>query len=265
VETGPVEIDFPIPFVAVVALARPPVNALDRATRERLLETFDALQEREDVRAIVLTGRGTVFCAGADIKERQSLAQGDLARATRLTREAFFGILDSAQPVIAAVNGPALGAGFVLAACCDMIFASERAVFAMPEIDVGLGGGASFLQRILPPGKMRRMMLTGERVPASELHRLGAVESCVGEDELLPVALHAASVIASKSPAAVRTIRASFCSVESLGLRDGFRLEQAYTTELSKTDDASEARQAFLEKRQAMFGRHGFEAGRPRE
>lgn len=250
-----VEVDVPVPNVALVTLARPPVNALGREIREELLAVFDALQDRDDVRAIVLTARGKVFCAGADIKEKQTLgaAPGDHTRANRLTREAFFCVLDSAKPVLAAVNGAALGAGFVMAACCDMIFASENAVFAMPEIDVGLGGGASFLQRILPLSKMRRMMLTGERVPAAELYRLGAIEACVPEAELLPAALAVAAAIAAKSPAAVRTIRGSFSTVASLPQREGFRFEQNYTTELSKTPDAEEARRAFIEKRKANF------------
>ena len=162
-------------------------------------------------------------------------------------------ILDSGKPVVAAVNGAALGAGFVLAACCDLIFAADTAVFGMPEIDVGMGGGASFLQRILPPSKVRRMMLTGERVPAAELYRLGAVESCVPGAQLLPAALEVASAIAAKSPAAVRTIRESFLTVEGLGLREGFRVEQNYITPLSKTPEAQEARRAFLEKRKPVF------------
>lgn len=249
------EVETAVPFVAVVALARPPVNALGREIREELVRTFDSLQDRDDVRAIVLTARGKVFCAGADIKEKQALgaAGGDHSRANRLTREAFYCILDSSKPVIAAVNGAALGAGFVLAACCDMIFAAESAVFGMPEIDVGLGGGASLLQRILPLSKMRRMMLTGERIPAAELYRLGAVEACLPSAELLPAALAVATAIASKSPAAVRRIRDSFSTVEALTLREGFRLEQNYTTELSKTPDAEEARRAFLEKRRPAF------------
>ncbi|MEO8303137.1 MAG: enoyl-CoA hydratase/isomerase family protein [Betaproteobacteria bacterium] len=249
------EVEVAAPFVAIVALARPPVNALGRDLREELLRTFDALQDRNDVRAIVLTARGKVFCAGADIKEKQALgsAPGDHLRANRLTREAFYCILDSSKPVIAAVNGAALGAGFVLAACCDLIFAADTAVFGMPEIDVGLGGGASFLQRILPPSKMRRMMLTGERVPAAELHRLGAVEACLPDAQLLPAALGVAATIAAKAPSAVRTIRESFLTVEGLGLREGFKLEQNYTTTLSKTEDAEEARRAFLEKRKPVY------------
>jgi enoyl-CoA hydratase/carnithine racemase len=250
-----IEVEMAAPFVAVVALARPPVNALGRQIREELLRTFDTLLDRDEVRAIVLTARGKVFCAGADLKEKQALgsAEGDHARANRLTREAFYCILDSSKPVLAAVNGPALGAGFVMAACCDMIFAAESAVFAMPEIDVGLGGGASFLQRILPTSKMRRMMLTGERIEAAELYRLGVIEACVPESQLLPTALEVAAAIASKSPAAVRRIRESFSTVEGLGLREGFRLEQNYTTELAKTPDAAEARRAFVEKRKPVF------------
>jgi enoyl-CoA hydratase len=255
VEPTLLEVDVPVPFVAVVALARPPVNALGREIREELVQTFDSLQDRQDVRAIVLTGRGKVFCAGADIKEKQALvdADGEHLRANRLTRDAFYCVLDSRKPVIAAVNGAALGAGFVLASCCDMIFAAESAVFGMPEIDVGLGGGASFLQRILPRSKLRRMMLTGERIPAAELYRLGAVEGCVPPPELLPAALAVATMIASKSPAAVQRIRDSFATVEALPFREGFRLEQNYTTELSKTPDAKEARRAFLEKRKPAF------------
>ena len=103
------------------------------------------------------------------------------------------------------------------------------------------------------PSKMRRMMLTGERIPAAELYRLGAVEACVPPAELLPAALAVATVMASKSPAAVRRIRDSFSTVEALALREGFRIEQNYTTELSKTDDAAEARRAFLEKRKPVF------------
>jgi enoyl-CoA hydratase len=250
-----IEIDIAVPHVAVVALARPPVNALNRELREAFVRTFDELQDRTDVRVIVLTGRGKVFCAGADIKEKQTLARadGDYNRANRLIRDAFQCVLDSSKPVIAAVNGAALGAGFVLTACCDMIFASETALFGMPEIDVGQGGGASFLQRILPLSKMRRMMLTGERIPAAELYRLGVLEACVPEAQLLPAALDVASTIAAKRPSAVRAVREAFLTVESLGLREGFRLEQSYTTALSTSPDAEEARRAFFEKRKPFF------------
>jgi enoyl-CoA hydratase len=237
--------------VAVVALDRPPVNALSSEARLALIAAFDALEANADVRAIVLTAKGKVFCAGADIKEKATLAgePADYLRANRLTRDGFFCILDSSKPVIAAVQGAALGAGCVLAACCDMIFTAETAVFSLPEIDVGQGGGASFMQRILPPSKLRRMMLTGERVPAAEFYRLGAVEACVSDGELMPAALGMASLIAAKPPGAVRRIRSTFSTVEALGVRDGFHVEQAYTTELSRSAEGVAARKAFFERR----------------
>jgi enoyl-CoA hydratase len=241
---------FPAPFVALVTLDRPPVNALDSATRTGFVALLEELHEREDCRCIVLAAAGKVFCAGADIREKQGLGAkpGELMRADRVTRDAFFTLLDIAKPVICAVQGGALGAGFVLAACCDMILAAEEAWFSMPEIDVGQGGGASFLQRILPPSKVRRMLLTGERVPAAELHRLGAVESIHPAAELLPAAIALAATIAQKSPTAVRRIRGSFGTVEALSLREGFRLEQGYTTELSRSPEADAARRAFFAK-----------------
>src|SRR5579872_4081018 len=236
------------PNVAVVTLDRPPVNALSRDARLALIAAFDALEADADVRAIVLTAKGRVFCAGADIKEKAALAgePAGYVRANRLTRDGFFCILDSSKPVVAAVQGAALGAGCVLAACCDMIFAAETAVFGLPEIDVGQGGGASFMQRILPPSKVRRMMLTGERVPAAEFYRLGAVEACLPDAELMPAALAMASAIAAKPPAAVRRIRSAFSTVEALTPRDGFHVEQAYTTELSRSPEGAAARQAFF-------------------
>lgn len=250
-----IRVDLVRDHIAVLTLDRPPVNAMGRQIREQFVETMESLGERDDVRAIVLTASGKVFCAGADIKEKRDLVEGssNYARANRLTRDSFLVLNESPKPVIAAVNGPALGAGLVMAACCDLIVASTEAWFQMPEIDVGLGGGGSFLQRILPPGKMRRMMLTGERVSAAEFYRLGAVEECVPAEELLPRAIEIAEVIAAKSPRAVAAIRRNFDLVAHLGLYEGFRAEQKYITELSRTPDAAEARLAFIEKRKPNF------------
>jgi enoyl-CoA hydratase len=163
----------------------------------------------------------------------------------------FFAIADHPKPVIAAVQGAAVGAGCVLAACCDFIFAAETAFFALPEIDVGQGGGGAFLGRILPRGKVRRMALTGERVSAAEFYRLGAVEACLPAGELLPAAIATAAKIAAKNPRALARVRGAFAAVEALGLRDGFRMEQVYTTELSRSPDGEAARAAFLAKRES--------------
>jgi enoyl-CoA hydratase len=242
-------------FVATVTLNRPPVNAFGRAIRQEMIAVFDALHDRKDVRAIVLTGSGRIFCAGADIKERTLMTgePGEYGRLNRLVREVFYSVMECSKPVIVAVNGPALGAGFALTLCCDIIVAAQDAVFAMPEVDVGLAGGVKFLQRHLTPSKARRLLLTGQRVPAAELYRLGVVEECVPSDQLMPTAMGIARDIAAKSPLAVQMLKQSFNTVENLTLRDGYRVEQDMTVELSRSDDAREAKQAFLEKRKPVF------------
>lgn len=242
-------------YVATVVLNRPPVNALGRAIREELLATFDELHDRDDVRAVVFTASGRTFCAGADIKERTNLTgrPGEYRELNRLVREVFHAVIQCGKPVVAAVNGPALGAGFAMALCCDILLASEQAVFGMPEVDVGLAGGVKFLQRHFTPSQARMLLITGRRVPAAELYRLGVLQAVVPPDALLPEAMKVAREIATKSPLAVRMLKTSFNVVENLSLEDGYRIEQDMTIELSKTEDAQEAKQAFVEKRKPVF------------
>jgi enoyl-CoA hydratase len=241
--------------VATVTLARPPVNALGRAIREELLATFDELHDRDDVRAVILTANGPTFCAGADIKERAKLTgkPGEYRELNRLVREVFYAVMQCSKPVIAAVNGPALGAGFVIALCCDLILASEDAIFGMPEVDVGLAGGVKFLQRYFTPSQARMLLITGRRLPAAELWRLGVLQAVVPASNLLPEATKLAREIAAKSPLAVRMLKMSFNAVENLSLEDGYRIEQDMTVELSKSEDAQEAKRAFVEKRKPVF------------
>ena len=165
--------------IAVITLDRPPVNATSVQMRGEITQAFDAMGDRDDVRVVIFTAAGRVFCAGADIKERTTLTgeAGEYSALNRLTREMFYSILECPKPVIAAVNGAALGAGMALALCCDILLASEDAIFGMPEIDVGLAGGVKYLQRHLPPSRARRMLLTGKRFPAADFYRLGVLEA----------------------------------------------------------------------------------------
>jgi enoyl-CoA hydratase len=155
--------------------------------------------------------------------------------------------------VIAAANGPALGAGLALILSCDIILASENAFFAMPEIDVGLAGGASFITQHLGRSFARSMYFTGRRIPAAEFYRRGVIEACLPRDQLLPAALDLAREIASKSPVAMREAKRAFNTVEEMPRRDAYRFEQSVTVALSHTEDAREAQQAFAEKRKPIF------------
>lgn len=241
-------------YVAVVRLNKPPVNALDRATRQRLIDVFDEVSERADIRVAILTGTGKYFCSGADLKDRPDPEKaGDFLGHNRLTRETGNAIRECAKPVIAAVNGPALGAGFGLMAACDIFLACEDASFAMPEINVGLAGGVSMLRTMFGRSFTRRMFFTGMRVPAAELYRRGVLDEVLPPDELLPAALRLAQEMASKSPLALAYAKQAANMMDLMPQRDGYRFEQNITMALSKTEDAKEARQAFLEKRQPVY------------
>jgi len=240
--------------VAVVRLDKPPVNALDRATRRRLIEIFDEVSERPDVRVAILTGTGKFFCSGADLKDRPNADKaGDFLDHNRWTRETGNAIRECAKPVIAAVNGPALGAGFGLMASCDIFLASEDATFAMPEINVGLAGGVSMLRTMVGRSFTRRMFFTGMKVPAAELYRRGVIDEVVPAEQLMPLALEIAQEIASKAPLAIAYAKQAANMMDLMPQRDGYRFEQNFTMALARTEDAQEARQAFLEKRKPVY------------
>lgn len=241
--------------IATVTLDRPPVNAQNSAARERLIEVFDELSDREDVRVVILTGAGKLFSAGADIKERGDIAAklGAYRRNNRTVRETFNAIRDCEKPVIAAVNGGAIGAGCVLALSCDILFVSDAAYFAMTELDVGLAGGAKFLTEHFGRSAAREMYFTSRRVTADELYRRGVVQEVLAADQLMPRALETAGIIAAKSPVAVRLVKRAFGIIETMPTKEAYRFEQTVTVELSKTEDTKEAQRAFVEKRKPVF------------
>lgn len=250
---GPVRLEVS-DHIALVTLDRPPVNALNRAARAALVEVFDEISEREDIRVAVLTGAGKTFCAGADLKDRPDPERkGDFLAHNRITRETGNAIRECNKPVIAAVNGPALGAGFGLMAACDIFIASENATFGMPEINVGLAGGISMLRTIFGRSTTRRMFYTGMRLTARDLFERNIIEACTAPEDLIPQAMEIAAEIASKSPIAIAYAKQAANMVDLMPQRDAYRFEQNFTMALSKTEDAREARTAFIEKRKPVF------------
>jgi enoyl-CoA hydratase len=241
--------------IAVATIDKPPVNAQARPLREELIRVFDALSDREDVRAVVLTAKGKVFSAGADVKERVGLAKdpGDYVRHNRITREFFYAVSDCTKPVIVAANGPAIGAGFALMLSADIILASEDCWVQMPELDVGLAGGSRLLMEHFSRSMARYMYFTARKISAQELHRLGVITACVPRDRLMDEAMQIAREIAAKSPIAVRWVKRAFNVVEEMPYRDAYRFEQTITHDLSHTEDTKEAQAAFVEKRRPVF------------
>lgn len=241
--------------VAVVTMRRPPVNAQNRRFREEIIRIFDTLHDTPEVRAVILTGEGRAFSAGADLKERPGLADepGAYPRHNRLVRAAFDCVMECEKPVIAAINGPAIGAGCVLALCCDILLASEEAFLSMTEVDVGLAGGVRHVLRHFGQSDARLMIMTARRMTGPELYRMNVVSACVPGGTLMEAAQGIAQEIAGKVPLAVRAAKRSFTLTEELPLHEGYRYEQSQTVALSATEDTREAWRAFAEKRRPVF------------
>jgi len=241
--------------VATILLANPPVNALSTDMMNELSWVLDRISETPEVRAVVLSGQGKIFCAGADLKSRGETIKGpgDLPQHSRRTRECFHAIRECAKPVVGAINGAALGAGLAIVASCDILIAASTAVVGLPEINVGLLGGGRHGMRLFGHSRLRRMMLTGLRVDGDELYRLGIVEAAMPADALMDRAMELARELASKSPLATVLAKQTLNAIEDMSLRDGYRYEQDMTAAIAKTEDAQEARRAFLEKRAPVF------------
>src|SRR5437667_12146873 len=175
--------------IVTVMLNRPPVNALTLVLYQQIAETFEALGTRTDVHCAIFTGAGTrAFCAGLDLKEFLAATPEQDPERAAIVRRTFSAVRHCAIPVIAAVNGPALGAGCVLASVCDIRIATSTATFGLPEINVGRCGGGAHIGRHVPQGMLRKMFFTGRPISAEEAYRIGLVQEGVAPERLMDVA-----------------------------------------------------------------------------
>jgi enoyl-CoA hydratase len=240
--------------IVTVAIDRTPVNALTLALYEQIAETFEELGKRTDVHCAVLTGHGTkAFCAGLDLREFLAATPEQDPQRAAIVRRTFGAVRHCAIPVIAAVNGPALGAGAVLASVCDIRIAATNATFGLPEINVGRCGGGAHIGRLIPQGMLRKMFFTGRPISAQEAFRVGLVEEVVAADQLMESALQLAGIISEKAPLGLRLGKKALNEIEFLPVEEGYAREQTYSTQLMHTQDAREATRAVVEKRAPVF------------
>lgn len=241
--------------VAVLALQRPEaLNAINMKMRAELREALDALRRDPDVGAAVLTGGGDkAFSAGMDLREFSKTQAGvPVTEMRRFRWEQGEGLAAFDKPIIAAVNGVAVGGGVELALLCDIVFAAEGASFAFGEVKRGLmpgNGGTQRLSRRIGQARALEMILTGRTVPAAEALAIGLVEYLVPREELLPRAIALAGEMAANAPVAVRMAKNAVVRGAEMSLADGLRVEQDLASLLYTTDDAREGPLAFLEKR----------------
>jgi enoyl-CoA hydratase len=244
--------------IATVTVNRPDkLNALNEKCKLELKDVFSALKSNPDVDAVILTGSGEkAFVAGADIAE---LAKLDAKTGKELAEsgQAIFDVIQHlGKPVIAAVNGYALGGGCELAMACHVRIASENAKFGQPEVVLGIipgYGGTQRLPRLIGVGRAAELILTGNQIDADEALRIGLVNKVVPQAELMPTALSMAKTIISKGQVAVRIALKAINATLETPLSEGLRVEAALFGECCGTEDFKEGAKAFLEKRKPGF------------
>ncbi|MFQ3324488.1 MAG: enoyl-CoA hydratase [Pseudomonadales bacterium] len=238
--------------IAELVLDQPPVNAFDSHGWFAIADEITRLGQDDEVRVIIIAATGKGFCAGVDIKE---LAQDSnkILDVNRGNYNTFKAIHLNPKPVIVALHSFVLGGGIGIAGAADILVASTCTRFGVPEIDRGAMGGGAHLQRMFPVQKVRYMYFTGEFIDADEAYRLGAVEKVVPLDKLRETAFSIAGKIAEKSPAMVKLAKEALTGIEDGNLEDKYRWEQGFTYEAYKMGDSQEARDAFIEKRDADF------------
>jgi enoyl-CoA hydratase len=244
--------------VAVVTVNRPKVlNALNSQTIDELERAMRACQDDDAVRAIVLTGAGDkAFVAGADINELAVLSPADGQRHGRRGQAVFDFIEQLGKPVIAAINGFALGGGCELAMACTLRIAAETARLGQPEINLGIipgYAGSQRLPRLVGKGRALEILLTGDMVPAARAYEIGLVNKVVPAGELMAEAKKLATALAAKAPIATRYIIEAVNHGMEMSLADGQFLEGTLFGLVASTDDMKEGTKAFLEKRQAAW------------
>jgi enoyl-CoA hydratase/carnithine racemase len=247
--------------IAYVTINRPEkLNALNRKVMEELLDCFQALQKNDDVRVVILTGSGEkAFVAGADINELAKQTPAEGKETSRFGQQVLDLIENLGKPVIAAINGFALGGGCELAMACTLRVAVETARLGQPEVKLGLipgYAGSQRLPRLVGKCRALELILTGEPVTAAEAHRMGLVNQVVPAAELLPAAEKLARKIIANAPLAVKFAMEAVNHGLEISAAEGQFLEATLFGLCCTTDDMKEGTSAFLEKRPPKFTGH---------
>ncbi|WP_396223315.1 enoyl-CoA hydratase/isomerase family protein [Gemmatimonas sp.] len=243
--------------IATITVNRPDkLNALNDATIAELGRAIDEANARADVAAVLLTGAGRSFIAGADISELESQSPLEAQRRARVGQAIFRRFETSPKPTVAAINGFALGGGCELAMACHVRLASDKAKLGQPEVKLGIVpgyGGTQRLPRLVGRGAALRLLLTGDMIDAAEALRLGLVDQVVAPEALLDTARTLLTTMAANAPLALAGCIEAVNRGQDVPLEEGCTIESDFFGLLSATADMKEGMRAFLEKRAATF------------
>lgn len=235
--------------IATITLNRPPVNALSVNMIDAFVDLLRTIDESADVRVVIVTGAGRCFSAGLDLKEQLTAIEAGEPGPAGRGLDLYRALIEGAKPIVAAINGPALGAGLGIAASCSILVASDRARVGIPEVGVGMLGGARHAMRILGHSTVNRMLLTGHQLSGQELYERNVVEACLSPSELLPFATSLAEEIVAKNPVTIQLAKRCLVDVEMMNLLDGYQYEMRRSQELVKNQEARDAMRSFLHRR----------------
>ncbi|WP_435129218.1 enoyl-CoA hydratase/isomerase family protein [Actinacidiphila sp. bgisy144] len=236
--------------VGTIRLVRPPMNALDAAMQDLLKELAEQAAARADVRSVVVWGGPEVFAAGADIKEMRAMSYQDMVDRSRGLQDAFTAVARIPKPVVAAVNGYALGGGCELALCADIRIAAEDAKLGQPEILLGLipgAGGTQRLARLVGPSRAKDLIFTGRMVTAADALAIGLVDRVVPADQVYPQALEWARRLARGPAYALRAAKEAVDGGLDTDLSSGLTLERTLFAALFATEDRETGMRSFIE------------------
>jgi len=250
--------------VAQVELDRPPLNVLDLAAAAELASAVEDASRREDVAVILLTGKGRAFCAGVDVRDHLPDRGAEMLATFH---RACVALLEAPQPVVAAVQGPAMGGGCELTLCCDLVVASTQATFGQPEIRLGVFPplAATALPRMIPFHAAAELLLTGRVIDAAEAARVGLANRLAEPAEFASAVGETVEAFLRLSPASLRltreVLRLSRARPTAAEIAE---VERFYVERLMQTHDAIEGLRAFLEKREPQWGSGAASAGADR-
>lgn len=243
--------------VAIVSLNRPPYNPLNRKLFEELSRLMDALETNREVKAVIITGKGDrAFAAGADIRDMMDLNGLEILEMNEMCRATINKMERLSKPIIAAVNGLALGGGAELALACDLRICSETAKFGFPEINLGIipgAGGTQRFQRLVGQTVAKELLFFGEMIDAERAYQIGLVNKVVPLSELLDFAKQWAQKLTEKPVMAMRMLKTSVNSGAKVDLDTALDLELACFGNAFASEDRKEGMRSFVEKRKPKF------------
>lgn len=253
-----IRLDYTAPYIATITLNRPKqANALSLSLLEELKAALGQVKEDWEIRTVIITGAGEkVFCAGADLKERAGMDEEQVRQAVSMIRSSINMIDSLPQPVIAAINGIALGGGLELSLACDIRIASDTAILGLTETSLAIipgAGGTQRLPRLIGLGRAKELIYTARRISAKEAYGYGLIEYVTSQAELKQKTIEIAERIVDNGPVAVKMAKRAISQGIETDLQSGLAMEREAYEEVIGTKDRVEGLQAFKEKRKPLY------------